>query len=179
MIFRHLPWFIASVAALGSMACTDSAGPKAAGAVRIQPLGGCGAGPYLIPLNAQTPLTDTNGAYASRATNGGGVKVQCSVAKSGDGYQLHIEMEDSNAFNMNGAVQPTGDKQAGSGSVGFWAGGYAVSAQDCSIEVPPTQEIAKGRVWGNVVCENGVQEGAAGSSPCRFRADVLAENCSD
>jgi hypothetical protein len=208
---RHAGWVALLAACAVSSACSSNSSPvpETFVAAQVGPQGNgqiCNLGTTeqwldvgVPPTNCSTcvPATQKNG---STLMNGNAVAVACTVAPSGNGFdiQLSATEDGSNGGSLvisspsgQGAVTSTG----GSGISGsFESGGFGrYSASDCTIAftfegetVPNMPPIAAGRIWGHISCPHAQQTGKTVSNPdggapvtvqCDAEADFLFQEC--
>ncbi|MBN2192944.1 MAG: hypothetical protein JW751_09010 [Polyangiaceae bacterium] len=162
-------------------ACTDSPGATPRAAVRIAPsTGGCGVGPYVIPVNIPGPEMTTDTTVGTRVEDGkNDANVDCRVSRSGSGYSITGSVgQGTTAFFVNGNVESTGEQSyTGTGQANFVAPfADSIRSTDCTFTVSPVQQIGEGKVWASVSCINTIQGSNPGYS-CEFHAAFVFENC--
>lgn len=178
----NLPWqgLALGVMVMSMASCTDSPGAAPRGASAVQPSsGGCGIGPYVIPVGGTITTGTTLG---DRAEDGAaGADVACTVRHTSSGYSIRGELKQgSSSFFLTGTVTANTDgSHSGTGSVNFYdPNSLAVSSSTCTILIgAPPQVIDDGKVWGQVSCTDSRQGTSPGFS-CNFSAYFVLENCS-
>jgi hypothetical protein len=148
------------------------------------------------PCVGCVPNTQKNGG----SQNGNAVNVACTVAPSGNGFDLDLSAtEEGNAGGSLVITSPAGQgsvtSTGGSGiTAAFGSGAFGnYRSTDCTISftyngetVPTMPPIAAGRIWGHISCPSAQQSGktrpnpdggAAVTEQCDAEADFLFQEC--
>jgi hypothetical protein len=111
----------------------------------------------------------------------GVVSVSCSVVPSSAGeFQVSGSVELSGAsgglFRVDGKFRSTGDQTGAHALVSSRANSNTYEEAGCTVRyTTPSQGVAGGRVWGEVVCPKAAS--ATSQTSCALTAQFRFENC--
>lgn len=151
-------------------------------------LGPGSAGQAACSLTTQTWLEvgNADNSVTDRSTQGAGtVEVACKVVPTGDAFEVTAVATLRGASDqLDGSVSVQGTFRSRTKSEGvtavFGKGsvGTPFRASNCSVEFQQDyQDVAAGRIWGQLYCDELQQEGGTTPRTCRGVAEFKFENC--
>ncbi|MFO0667837.1 MAG: hypothetical protein U0174_28040 [Polyangiaceae bacterium] len=147
-------------------------------------------GPGWIEIGTfKRPDADLQPIIDGQQFNGRAVTVQCIVAPDGDAFSIQLsgKLQGTGSLEVKGKVKASGESTGITTT--FSRDDFGTIRQsDCKFElyhapgVHPNPawkdpDVATGRIWGRVTCDNAIVSETADEKICKGVADFRFENC--